>query len=144
MGRQRERKIANALDLSDITSICATLEFFNQPNVIVYQTAIDLREPFRYRVFDWLATNLDRCVNEKQWNDNSNVWVALGNVYLNTSSPAQFVEALRFNDLQLWEGKFTSKEFCDSIKAWDDADLKWKASEHYKKLRRHEEGIDDR
>ena len=136
LGRQRERKIANNLDLSDIETISTTLEFFNTEPRLIYQTVIDLREPYRYRVFDWLATSIDRCMNEKQENDNKNVWVALGNIYLNTSSPTQFVEALRFNDLQLWEGKFTSKEFCDSIKAWDDADLKWKASEEYQKMQR--------
>jgi len=99
------------------------------------QTAWDLQVP-KYRVFDWLATNLDRCINEGQKNDRSNVWVALANVYLNTTSPAQFVEALRFNDLQLYEGKFDSKEFADSIMKWHEDDLKWKESEEYKKTLR--------
>ncbi len=135
LGSQREKKIINNLDLSDITTICATLDFFEVERVQQRQTAWDLRIP-KYRVFDWLATNIDRCINEGQNNDGNNVWVALGNVYLNTINPAQFVEALRFNDLQLWEGRFTTKEFCDSIKTWDEDDLKWKASEEYQKLQR--------
>ena len=124
LGSQREKKIANNLDLSDITTICATLEFFNKERQLIRLMAWDLRVP-KYRVFDWLAMGIDRCMNEKQDNDNNSVWVALGNVYLNTSSPAQFVEALRFNDLQLWEGKFTSKEFCALVKSWDDAEVRW-------------------
>ncbi len=110
LGSQREKKIANNLDLSDISTITATLDFFGVEGTQQRQAAWDLRVP-KYRVFDWLATNIDRLINNGESNDGSNVWVALGNVYLNTSSPAQFVEALRFNDLQLWEGKFTSKEF---------------------------------
>lgn len=132
LGREREKRIANTLDLSDISVICATLDFFGEIRAIQRQSAWDLRIP-KYRVFDWLAMNLDRCINEGQSNNASNVWVALGNVYLNTTSPAQFVEALRFNDLQLYEGKFDTKEFCESIKKWNEEDLKWKESDEYKK-----------
>lgn len=135
LGSERERRRANTLDQSDISTICATLEFFGVESPLIRQTVWDLRVP-KYRVFDWLAMGIDRCVNQKQDNDSNNVWVALANVYLNTSSPAQFVEALRFNDLQLYEGKFHSREFADSIKKWNDDDLKWKSSEEYKKTLR--------
>lgn len=134
---EAEKKIANTLDLSDISVICASLDFFDERNAIIRQTALDLRDPFRFRVFDWLATNLDRSINEKEEvDDEANVWVAFAQVYLNTTSPEQFVEALRFMDLQLWEGQFTSEEFARDIRQWNDADLKWKSSNDYKALQR--------
>jgi hypothetical protein len=46
------------------------------------QAAWDLRVP-KYRVFDWLATNIDCSINAKESNDGNNVWIAMANVYLN-------------------------------------------------------------
>ena len=116
--RQREIRVANYLSLYDVNAICATLDYFNVERPLIQQTSWDLRVP-RYRVFDWLAMNIDREINlkEKAEPDNENIWVGLGNTYTHTSAVLQFVNSLRYNDYALWVGQFASKEFTDYISA---------------------------
>lgn len=137
IGHEREKKIANSLDLSDISTICATLDFFGATRAEQMQAAFDLRVP-KYRLFDFIATGIDhqRNLGDKATPDESNIWMAFGIIYCNTTSPEQFVEALRFEDLQLWEGRFLSAEFAKEIRDWNQKDLEWKASDEYKKLQR--------
>jgi hypothetical protein len=125
LGRTRERRIANSLDWRDVSTIVATLEFFGVEDNLLKQTVYDLRVP-RYRLFDWLATSLDRESNYEKdpVEDSRNIWVALAQVYLNTSNPRNFVEYLRFMDLQLDEGAFTSEAFIKKIKEWDETENK--------------------
>jgi hypothetical protein len=60
--------------------------------------------------------------------------VGLANVYLATNDPSQFAEALRFNDLELWRGKFDTKEFREFIANWNKDDLAWKNSAEFKRI----------
>jgi hypothetical protein len=124
IGRQREKGVANCLSLYDVNAICATLDYFNVERPLIQQTSWDLQVP-RYRVFDWLAMNIDREINlrEKSLPDNDNVWVALGNTYVHTSAMLQFVNSLRYNDYALWVGQFADKDFTDYIEAWDKEDV---------------------
>jgi hypothetical protein len=102
----------------------ATLDFFGTDEGQIRQTILDLAGPARYRVFDWLGMNLDRCVNEKQDNDGGNIWVALANIYVNTKYVSQWVDFLRYNDLEPWQGQWNSEKFIDSVKRWTEDDLK--------------------
>jgi hypothetical protein len=124
LGREREHGTVNKLTEPDIETICGTLDFFGVERPLIQQTVLDLHLS-RYRVFDWLAMNLDREMNmkEKSTPDDSNVWVALGITYIQTSAVQQFINSLRYNDYQLWEGKFTSKELAEYIRTWDRDDV---------------------
>ena len=124
IGREREHGVVNSLSVADVETVCATLEFFGVDGARIQQTTLDLRLS-RYRVFDWLAMNLDHEINTKDSavEDESNIWIALGVTYSNTSAVKQFINSLRYNDYQLWEGKFTSKEFVEYLREWDKDDV---------------------
>jgi hypothetical protein len=129
LGRTREKEFANQLRKEDVNTIVCTLAFFNVRETLIYQRIVDLAGPAKFRVFDWLAMNLHREINEEtgrrgEVTDDSNIWVAMGITYTHTSAVQQFVNSLRYNDYQLWEGKFTSSQFIDFLKAWDGDDVK--------------------
>jgi hypothetical protein len=86
----------------------------------------------RYRVFDALAMWLGR--DDEFRNNGENAFVGLANVYLATNSLSRFAEALRFKDLELWRGKFDTKEFRESIAKWNRDDLAWKNSAEFKRM----------
>ncbi|NOQ37597.1 hypothetical protein GQ472_01790 [archaeon] len=74
-GRKREPTALtggmNHLDDSEITTIVATMEFFDATDIWMKQTVFDLGGLPRFRVFDWLAMNVmgrnddDRRQNEQ-------------------------------------------------------------------------------
>jgi hypothetical protein len=70
-----------------------------------------------------MGINREISLGDKTVKDDSNVWVAFGSTYVNTSAVLQFVNSLRYNDYQLWEGQFTKKEFVNYLKAWDREDV---------------------
>jgi hypothetical protein len=113
-----------------LLAIYKTVEYFNQP--FAKQVIIDLGIA-RYRVFDTLAMWLGSDGDEFR-NNGQNILVGLANVYLATNSPSQFAEALRFNDLELWNGKFDTAEFRESIGEWNKRDLAWKSSAQFKRI----------
>jgi hypothetical protein len=127
VGREREKRIANYLSPDDVRTIVATLEFFNVERPLLQQTAWDLTVP-RYRVFDWLAMNLDREMNDERLGkhivpDDSNIWVAQGQTYVHTSAVPQFINSLRYNDYEPWQGSFTSDKFVAYLDKWDKEDV---------------------
>jgi hypothetical protein len=115
--------VVNSLGLDDITTIVSTLDYFNVNPGLMKQTIYDLGGPPRYRVFDWLGMMLDRSINEKLENDGGNIWVALGNVYRSTSGPKEFVEYLRFMDLELDVGHFSTEAFRAKVRQWNEDEL---------------------
>jgi len=59
-----------------------------------------------------------------------------GIIYVNTSSPENFVDYLRFMDLQLDEDYFTSEAFARKVRSWDADENKIR--EEAEKLKRRE------
>lgn len=128
-GRKKETRITNSLSVDDIITIVGTLDYFGVEPALIKQTIFDLGGPPRYRIFDWLGMMLDRSVNEKHADDGNNIWVALANVYVNASGPKEFVEYLRFMDLELDLGSFNSDAFLKKVRQWNEDELKIRNSE---------------
>jgi hypothetical protein len=123
IGARKESEVATRKLLpEDIKTIAATLEFFNAempPYPIIAEQLT------RHTIYNWLALNLDResRIGGRSAMDDLNVWVALAVTYIHTSGPVQFINALRYVDLQLWEGKFNTKEFAEFLDEWNRDDV---------------------
>ena len=67
-----------------------------------------------------------------------NVWVAMGITYVHTTAVPQFINSLRYNDYQLWEGQFTDEKFVSYLVQWDKDDVanEKRLAEEDKKLKR--------
>lgn len=86
----------------------------------------DLSVP-RYRIFDWNGMALQGRYRRKADsipNDNENIFVALANVYIHTTYVTQWVDYLRYMDLELDMGRFNSSDFIEKIQRWNQDDLK--------------------
>lgn len=129
-GRVKEpesKGIANTLKGEDIETILQTIAFFGVDENGLKQAYFDLQIP-KYRVFDWLGMCLEGRCGTIEMPPENNVFVALATVYLKTSAVLQFINFLRYCDLQLWEGRFTSPELASFIAEWDKEDVANEAS----------------
>ena len=54
IGKLKEKGQVNKLDQDDLTTIYATMDFFQATDIWLKQTLFDLKT-CKYRVFDWLA-----------------------------------------------------------------------------------------
>ncbi|MEO9320399.1 MAG: hypothetical protein ABI361_06975 [Nitrososphaera sp.] len=129
--KQGERKepssvdVRNSLNRYDVLAVAGTLEYFGIETLGIKQAVYDLTIP-KFRVFDFLGMGLQgryRQECEQAPEPERDVFVALANVYLNTTAILQFTNSLKYIDLELWDGKFTSKEFIDYLKRWDKEDV---------------------
>jgi len=68
----------------------------------------------------WLQSGMG--IGEKE--DNNNIYVAMANVYVNTTYASQFVDYLRYMDLELDQGRWNTPEFIRKIQQWNADDLK--------------------
>jgi hypothetical protein len=109
-----------------------TLDFFGAGERTLKQTVLDLKH-YRYRVFDWLRMCLQGRCDTQHIHQSQNIFVAMGNVYVNTTTIEQFVDFLRYVDLEPWRGRFNTAEFVKMVQRWNADDLKWKASQEYRK-----------
>jgi hypothetical protein len=114
--------IANKLSDEDIETILQTMEFFGIDENGLKQAYFDLKIP-KYRVFDWLGMCLQGRCGIMEMPPENNVFVALATIYLNTNAVLQFINFLRYCDLQLWEGRFTSPELASYIAEWNKDDV---------------------
>ncbi|MFH7835833.1 MAG: hypothetical protein QXL51_04475 [Candidatus Aenigmatarchaeota archaeon] len=125
LGRKREPETngspANHLTKEDITTIIATLDFFDVTKAELAQAYWDLNTA-KYRLFDWLAMCLGGRITERE-NKNDPI-IALANIYLNVNTWKQFIDFLRYVDLEPFIGKFDTKEFTNFIKRWTKEDEK--------------------
>ncbi len=125
-GLTKEKGTRNYLCPSDVRTVLGTLEYFGLERQMLAQVHWDLSVP-RYRVFDWLGMALQGRYRRKQdpiQEDNENIFVALTNVYLGTNYTTQWVDYLRYMDLELDRGRFNSLEFKVKIEQWNKDDLK--------------------
>lgn len=122
-GRIKEKGITNKLAQTDLITIIETLEFFGVE--ARGQIIFDLHFA-KYKVYDalgmWLQGGLSK--NQQTTPDSDNIFVALVNVYIHTRYVTQFVDYLRFMDLELDQGRWNSAEFVNKIERWTEDDLK--------------------
>jgi hypothetical protein len=86
----------------------------------------DLAVP-RYRIFDWNGMALQGRYRRKTDpipEDNGNIFVGLANVYISTTYVTQWVDYLRYMDLDLDRDQFNSRAFIEKIRQWNADDLK--------------------
>ena len=125
-GLAKEKGTRNYLCPRDIRTVLETLEYFGVARPMLAQVHWDLSVP-RYRVFDWLGMGLQGRYRRKQdpmIEDSKNVFVALANVYINTTYVPQWVDYLRYMDLELDMGRFNSPGFIAKIQQWNGDNLK--------------------
>jgi hypothetical protein len=125
-GLTKEKGTRNYLCPSDVRTVLGTLEYFNLERPMLAQVHWDLSVP-RYRVFDWLGMTLQgryRRTRDAVQQDNENIFVALANVYINTTYVPQWVDYLRYMDLELDKAHFNSPDFIAKIQQWNADDLK--------------------
>jgi hypothetical protein len=125
-GQTKEKGTRNYLCPSDVRAILGSLECFGVDRPMLAQVHWDLLVP-RYRVFDWLGMALQGRYKRKQdpvQQDNENIFVALSNVYIHTTYVPQWVDYLRYTDLELDQGSFNSLDFKAKIEQWNSDDLK--------------------
>jgi hypothetical protein len=102
--KNQSNKEINVLDLSDIETIVATIDFFNGSNIWFKQTILDLKV-CKYRVFDWLAM----CVNGRNDDDRR------------TNNTALKVLIYAF-----MSAGYDEKKFIENLRIYDyDSDRKW-------------------
>ena len=110
LGRKEEPAIngdvANKLDRDDITTIIASMDFFNATEIWKQQTWVDLNEPFKYRIYDWLAMNV-MSRNDDNRQQNETALKVLVYSYLKAKGNVKaFIKDLRETDYQVnesWE-----------------------------------------
>ena len=79
---------------------------------------------YRYRVFDWLGMCLQGRCDNQEVEPSRNIFVAMAHVYINTSYVTQFVDYLRYMDLEPDQGRWNTPEFIKKIQQWNADDLK--------------------
>jgi hypothetical protein len=123
-GRTKEKGLTNRLSDADIVTIRDTLDYFGVR--ATGQVVFDLHTA-KYKVYDalgmWLQSGL-RDAGAEAPEDDRNVLVALANVYIHTAYVTQFVDYLRYMDLELDQGRWNSPEFIKKIQQWNADDLK--------------------
>ncbi len=93
---------ANKFDKDDVTTIIATMEFFNVTDVWLKQTYYDLTIP-KYRLFDWLGMCvMSRNDDDRKQNENAlkvlvYSWLKVG------GNPKLFIADLRESDYDVDE-----------------------------------------
>jgi len=108
LGEKKEptsRGIENKFDVNDLTTIIATMDYFNASENWKKQTFWDLNVA-KYRLFDWLAM----CVmgrNDDNRELNNEALKVLVHSYLKSEGdPKKFIEDLRYTDYDVdrsWE-----------------------------------------
>jgi hypothetical protein len=108
IGKKQEptsKGIENKFDENDITTIIASMDFFNASEIWERQTYWDLMNA-KYRLFDWLAM----CVMSRNDDDrelNNQALKVLVHSYLKVNGdPKKFIEDLRYTDYDVdrsWE-----------------------------------------
>jgi len=122
-GRSKEKGVTNNLADIDVITTKETLEFFGieAAGLIIFDLHVA-----KYKVYDalgmWLQGRLSK--NDQSVSDNDNIFVALANVYIHTKYVSQFVDYLRFMDLELDQGKWNTPDFIKKIDQWTEDDLK--------------------
>ena len=123
-GRRKERGITNRLIGADIRTIIGTLDYFGVSDQAKKQVALDLKF-YGYKTYDALGMWLRHGMGVEAKDDNNNIWVAFANIYVNVTYASQFVDYLRYMDLELDQGKWNSPEFVKKIRQWNSDDLKF-------------------
>jgi hypothetical protein len=72
------------------------------------------------RVFDWIVGGLKRSISARRNDDKNNIWVAMANIYLNTSGVRNFIEYLKPLDLAKDMGHFNTDAFCEKVRKWNE------------------------
>ena len=106
LGKKQELSVedggsgCNALDKDDVTTIIATMEFFNATDTWMKQTYYDLVMP-KFRVFDWLAM----CVmarNDDNRKQNELALKVLVHSYIKSKGVVkEFISDLRITDYDI-------------------------------------------
>ncbi|MHB1764968.1 MAG: hypothetical protein ACYCS1_05460 [Gammaproteobacteria bacterium] len=126
IGRAREKTInrepINTLTDADMETIIATLEYFGTGENDLKQAMWDLRTA-RYRVFDWLGMGLMGRIDASK-NNEDNIIFALSEIYCNVNFMREWIDMLRYVDLDLFRGEFNSEKFINMITEWVSEDEK--------------------
>jgi hypothetical protein len=123
---EKEIGETNHLTILDLMTIGMALTTFNHRE----RPAIEeLNEPAFARIFEWIGVHLKACLNENQSGNGNNLWVALANIYLNTSGQAEFVGYLRLWNVKTDRGSFNTKEFSQKVRQWNEGQLEIKNSQ---------------
>ncbi|MEI6079600.1 MAG: hypothetical protein WCQ53_03055 [bacterium] len=100
--RMAPRGCANSLDVDDVETIVATMDFFNATTQFIRQTYYDLTRA-RFRVFDWLAmVVMSRNDDDRDQNEASSK--VLVHAFRSAGyDERKFIENLREHDYQVEE-----------------------------------------
>ena len=105
-GRENQSdETANVLDLGDINTILATLDFFGATPVFLRQAMFDLHG-VHYRVFDWIAMCIMGRNDDDRQTNNTGLKVLVHAFREAGYDEKKFIENLRQHDYQVeteWE-----------------------------------------
>ena len=95
----------NVLDKDDITSVIATMEYFGATLICLQQSYHDLLVP-KFRVFDWLAMNVNGRMDDDT-EQNTNAFKVLIHAFRTAGyNEKKFIENIRVYDYEImreWE-----------------------------------------
>ena len=97
--------IANKFNKDDITTIIASMEWFNATDIWLKQTYYDLSIP-RYRLFDWLGMCIMSRNDDNRELNNTALQVLVYSWLKTGGDPVKFIEDLRISDYDVnrsWE-----------------------------------------
>jgi len=105
LGKKQELGTTNKLDLDDLKTILATMDYFNATRIWLKQTVWDLTKA-KYKVFDWLAMSI-MSRNDDDRESNNIPLKVLVYAYLKAKGNInKFIENLRVDDYDIernWE-----------------------------------------
>ena len=100
-------KICNSLDDCEVETILAILEFFNANERLIQDTLFMLKGMGRFRVFDWLATEIDTLNRGDSEKENIIPLKVISYAYIKANGDIdKFIQDLRETDYQIitdWE-----------------------------------------
>jgi hypothetical protein len=97
----------NSLTADEVKTICATMDFFGATDRLIQDTFYMLQGFGKFRVFDWLATELDTLNRGKEEESNIQALKVITYSYLKAEGDIdEFIQDLRETDYQVstaWE-----------------------------------------
>ena len=110
IGKKETRVVSgccNSLDVKEIEPILATMDFFNCNDRLIQDTVYMLNGMGKFRVFDWLATEIDTLSRGGDEEQNVSALKVLSHSYIKTKGDInKFIYDLRTTDYQIdtsWE-----------------------------------------
>lgn len=121
-GRKKEKGTINHIceNYDDLNTFYATLDYFGKMNGL---TKMDV-EVAKYKIYDLLGMCLTGRYDEpeKIIEHSKNIFVALAVIYINTNTIQEFIDFLRYIDLEPWIGEFDTQKFSKFVKNWTKED----------------------